>query len=580
MTTMTEAWDVADIRYAQSDRPPHERTETMPIGIPPRTLGWGVIHWGAKYLRQPDGPHAGERFKIVDSQARWLLWWYSLDPLARFIYSHGVRRLPKGSGKSPFAAFVALAELVGPVRFDYWDDDVEGGAVGKPVGMPLVQIGATAESQAAINTMRMVRAFVPPGSKLVSDFQIDAGKTIMYTPGGGQLSLITNSAQASEGALTTFAILDQTELFTTANGGVELAQTVDRNVGKQKNRIVETSNAWKPGKDSYAETTAKAWYKEQEGGTRGRARTLMDVRMAPPSTLTYKDKEQRDPDIPLMIEGVREAYGDCHWADPEDIVEVHVLDAKMPLDVSKRFYFNWPTSAQDTWVEWQWWSNGTDLEFVLEEDEDITLGFDGSRVNDSTALIGCHVPSGYTFTVDIWETINEAGKKVPIPVKEVDAAVERAFARWNVCGFFADVKEWEGFSKVTWPERYADQLLECGVWARVGGEDPQPIAWDMRSHVSHFTAAAEMVAQEIENNDFKHDGDTRLARHVVNARRSPNKWGVSISKETPDSPDKIDGAVAMVIARHVRRLVLASENYGRLAKAKAKKRSGQVWSWS
>jgi hypothetical protein len=42
--------------------------------------------------------------------------------------------------------------------------------------MPLVQIAATAESQTA-NTMRMVRAFAPKGSKVVEEYGLDPGKT-------------------------------------------------------------------------------------------------------------------------------------------------------------------------------------------------------------------------------------------------------------------------------------------------------------------------------------------------------------------------------------------------------------------
>ena len=84
-------------------------------------------------------------------------WWYAVDPDGRWLFDHGVRRLAKGSGKSPFAAVWALEELVGPVRLKDFDPKVPGGCVGKPVDMPWVQIAATAESQTA-NTMRMVRA--------------------------------------------------------------------------------------------------------------------------------------------------------------------------------------------------------------------------------------------------------------------------------------------------------------------------------------------------------------------------------------------------------------------------------------
>jgi len=564
----------ATIEMSQASVAPHERTVTMPLGIPEITLGWSAIHWAGKYLRQPDGERAGQRWEFTESQVRFILWWYALDELGRWIFTHGVRRLPKGSGKSPFAAVLALIELLAPVRFQGWDDAAPGLVTGKPVGLPLVQIGATAESQASINTMRMVRALCPPRSRLISEYDLEVGKTQVVAPAGKQLSLITNSAAASEGALTTFAVLDQTELFTTANGGVDLAQVIDRNLAKSKSRGIETSNSWMPGKESVAEETSKAWFAGEEGRTKGRARTLMDIRMAPPD-IDFED-------VASIIKGVEFAYGDCYWVDAEDIVMNHILDPRTPLDVSKRFYLNWPTVAEDAWIEPAEWAAMKDLEFDLLDGEDIALGFDGSRTRDATALIGCHIETGYVFVIDIWETSYSGDEFKPeqIPVHEVDSAVARAFDRWNVKAFFADVREWEGFTKVTWPEKYADQLNpdEGAVWPVRGGRDPQPIAFDMRSHISDFTAAAEMVQKEIEDGAFKHDGDYRLARHVANARNYPNQWGNSISKESPDSPDKIDGAVAMVIARHARRLVLASENYGKASRQKQK--TGNVWSWS
>jgi hypothetical protein len=44
---------------------------------------------------------------------------------------------------------------------------------------------------------------------------------------------------------------------------------------------------------------------------------------------------------------------------------------------------------------------------------------------------------------------------------------------------------------------------------------------------------------------------------VANARRRPNRYGATISKESPKSAKKIDAAVCVVGARMVRRLVLA-----------------------
>jgi hypothetical protein len=74
---------------------------------------------------------AGERFEFVESQLRFILWWYALDESGQWLYRRAVRRLAKGSGKSPFAALMALVELCAPVRLDYWDPDAPGGCVGR-----------------------------------------------------------------------------------------------------------------------------------------------------------------------------------------------------------------------------------------------------------------------------------------------------------------------------------------------------------------------------------------------------------------------------------------------------------------
>jgi phage terminase large subunit-like protein len=117
------------------------------------------------------------------------------------------------------------------------------------------------------------------------------------------------------------------------------------------------------------------------------------------------------------------------------------------------------------------------------------------------------------------------------------------------------VREWESFTSTVWPGRYRDELL---VWAAPSGKPPQPIAWDMRSHTAEFARAAEACHAEIQDGEFTHDGNSAVARHVANARRRPHHAWVSIGKESHDSPRKIDGAVCVIGARMVRRLVLAS----------------------
>lgn len=541
-----------------------ERLVTLPDDVPQLTLGWEVVRWAGKYLKHPNGPHAGQRWNFVESQIRFLLHWYALDQDGRWLYHHGVRRLAKGAGKSPFAALLALAELTAPVRLLDFDPAAPGGCVGKPVAMPLVQIAAVSESQTA-NTMRMVRAFAPKGSRLVTEFGLDPGKVKYYVAPEGTLEVITSSSTSAEGAEASFVVADESEHWRPSNGGPELAATLEDNLTKSGSRMLETCNAWRPGIGSVAEASYEAWIAQEEGRTRGDSRILYDARIAPPET-DLADEES----LHAALEFV---YDDCWWQQLRPIME-RIWDPRAKPDDSKRKYLNWPTAAEDAWIEPQQWAALSDATQTVADGDDVVLFFDGSKSRDATALVGCHVDSGHVFTVGVWEPDVAHDVASTVPVGQVDAAVEMAFDRWSVRAFFADVKEWESFAKVTWPQRYAEDLV---LWAVPSGKDPQPIAWDMRTHTYDFTMACELVEQEIGDGAFTHDGDSRVGRHVRNARRHPNRWGVSISKESKDSPDKIDAAVCVIGARMARRLLLASPQWQNKQK---RPRGGRVYGFA
>lgn len=520
----------------------HDRLVTIPAELPKLTLGWEVVKWATIYLRHPNGPRAGQRWKFVDSQVRFLLHWYAVNDDGTWVHRHAARRLAKGSGKSPFAALVALAEFTAPVRLKDFDPKAPGGCVGKQVPMPLVQLAAVSEAQTT-NTMRHVRAMAPKGSRLVRDFGLDPGKTIIYRPDGGALQVITSAAESAEGAEPTFLVADETEHWHSSNGGVEFNQTLDRNLRKSGSRMLETCNAWVPGIGSVAETTWEAYVAQEEGRTRGESSILYDARMAPPDT-NLADEDS-------LTGALRFVYDDCFWVPIHEIREA-VWDPRTPPDKARRFYLNQPTAARDAWITPQQWSLLSSPDLTVEPDEQIVMFFDGSKSGDATALVGCRVSDGHVFLIGAWEPTPDQ----VVPVAEVDAVVAQAFATWDVRGFFADVREWESFAKVSWPDAYGADLA---VWAEgKATKDPQPIAWDMRNHVLEFTKAAELMHAEIvQGAGLTHDGNPVLARHMGNARRRPNKWGVSIGKESPGSPRKIDAAVAAIGARMVWRRLLA-----------------------
>lgn len=184
--------------------------------------------------------------------------------------------------------------------------------------------------------------------------------------------------------------------------------------------------------------------------------------------------------------------------------------------------------------------------------------FDGSKSNDHTALVGCCMEDGHIFKIGHWKPEKPLGV---VNVAAVDAGVRKAFDTYNVVAFWADVREWESFTRTAWPEEFGDRLI---VPAVRGGMSASPIAWDMRSHAYQFAEAAETAFTEIQQQTFTHDGDSALGEHVSNCRVNEFKGRWSVKKESPKSSKKIDLAVCMIGARMLYRHVKNSKEWADL----------------
>lgn len=560
---MTAVVDLAEWgkREFQASLPPGDRCVTLPVGLPELTLGYGVLTWMERELVVPSGPFAGSPFVATSQQALFLLWYYAVDKQGRWVFSRAVRRLAKGSGKTPFAAAMALAELLGPVRFGGFVHGVPGGCVGVPVRLPLVQVAATSEEQTGV-TMRIVTGMAHKGSRLQRKYQLDPGKTFIDTPSGGRLRLLTSSAASAEGSESSFVIADETEHWKPANGGVELWHTLRRNLAKTGSRMLETCNAWEPGVDSVAEASFDDWVAQEEGRLRvGAGRTLYDARVAP--SFTSLSDEPGEGEVSLT-EGLKFVYEGSPWTDIEAI-KSEVWSPSNPVSVSRRFYLNQPTVSESAWVEPGVWAALADSERKLRKGEEVVLFFDGSKSGDNTALVGCCMEDGFVFTVDVWEPEESTGV---VDVEDVQAAVDWVRAQFDVVGFFSDVREWESFAKLQWPREFEDSII---VPAQDHGKAASLVAWDMRSHGLEFATAAEMCRAEIEDGLFHHDGNFVTARHIANCRMAEQRGHITVKKESPKSSKKIDAAVCVIGARMVYRMVKEDPRY------KKRLRAGGEW---
>lgn len=513
------------------------------------TLGFGVLEWMVANLAAPDRSEY-EPFRPTLEQAQFIVNLYAIDPATgRRRYRRAVYSRPKGSGKSPLLAAIGAAEAMADVVPDGWDAD--GQPVGRPwssVRTPWVQFAAVSEDQTR-NAWTPLLEMLREGPVVDNYPGLEPLETFVNLP-KGRIEFVTSAATSREGNRPVFAVLDQTEEWKPANGGVRLAATIRRNLGKTAGTSVESPNAYEPGAGSVAEDSAEYWRRLQSGKLRERG-LLYDHREAPPDT----DMADRD----SLHAGLLHAYGDSAaerggWVDLERIIAEVWDPATHPQD-ARRFYLNQVTHASDSWISQPEWAACADPTKVVADRDVITLGFDGSAgrargVADATALIGCRVHDGHLFEVGVWEQpTGPAGDGWEVPVVEVEAAVRTAFARWTVVGFFADPARW-GEHIARWEAEYNQRL-------RVKVSQNRPISWPT-GRTTEVARALEELRTAIVQREMTHSGESALTRHFLNARRRAERSGVIIRKEHPDSVNKIDAAYAGMLAWRARLVALAA----------------------
>lgn len=307
------------------------------------SLGWGLLQWATDHLPSPldeDAP-----FRFTDEQARHLVEMYRLDTRGRRLYRRAHEEQAKGWGKGPFAAVIALMEFGGPVCFDGWD------ASGQPVGVPWgtkgrpapwVQVAAVSEAQTA-NTWNALYGLLRARRGQVADgLGIDSGRTLLRRKDmpSAFMERVTASAGTREGQPIVFAVLDEPQLWTESNAGVDLARTILRNLTKTGGWGLFTGNAPLIGAGSVAEVYGKP--------TPG----ALHLANRPSGVLEPTWERKR------MRVALDEVYGDAYWVPRERLLD-DIADPAQPWADSLRFFFNVPGegSVEDAWMPLQDWDD-------------------------------------------------------------------------------------------------------------------------------------------------------------------------------------------------------------------------------
>lgn len=547
------------------------------------TLGWYALDWIANELTVYDGPSIGEPLIFSQEQANFTLRFYEVNPQFkgpailpgdRFLRrGRKIRRAllsrPKGWGKSPFVAAICLLEALGEVVMDGWD--ANGQPVGRPwneMGLkPLVQIVAVSEDQTANTWLPCID--MARNSPVYNDYEIEPMETFINVP-RGRIAAVTSAGLSREGFRPVFTAMDQTESWVQSNGGIKLARTIRRNTMKTGGSTIETPNAFEPGEESIAEASWHAHQTQLKGKNRsGKQDLLLDHREMPATTDIYDEESLR---AGLII-----AYGDSAdanggWCNIDDRI-AEFWDENTDVQEARRFLGNQITHASDSFLSAP--ELGACVEpKPVENGELITLGFDGSlgRMKgkaDACALIACRVIDGYTWQVLIREPSNNPrlARDWTAPVFEFDTAVDSMFDRFKVCGFYADPSGWEAYVS-NWEKKHGRRLK-----VRATGEAAHPImAWPrgkttmITPHIARLKAAVLASGQArikmktailhgdarpeelLGCGEWTYDGSMELTQHLLNARMRKATTGYLLYKDFPESPRKIDGAYAAVLA--------------------------------
>lgn len=209
-------------------------------------------------------------------------------------------------------------------------------------------------------------------------------------------------------------------------------------------------------------------------------------------------------------------------------------------------------SAEEWWVSGEEW-HGLASHERLRDGDMVTIGFDGARTGDATALVACRLDDGLLQLLAAWEAPGIAGWEVP--VDEVDNALADAMERYRVVRGYLDPPLWR--SEIEgWARLYGDSAIRKFDTTKV-----------------RMVGAVERFRTDVTARTLKYAGSELLTRHVLNAQvKEARGGGYWLSKDRPGSGHKIDAAIAAVLAYEARADALAA--------GEMKQRSRAVVTWN
>lgn len=513
-----------------------------------------ALDWIERHCVIPDGFRNGQPFTLYGYQALYLqhfylvkagVPWVPINPIKApaFVYRRGLLVGPQKLGKDPMEAAQICLEGVGPALFGGYAGRDEGYVCrdhgcscgweypydpGEPKGMlwptALVQVTAFSE-KATDNTYDALRPMIELGP--LSSLIPKTGEDFIRLPNGGRIDTVTSESRSRLGNRITFASQGELGIWDHPTGMDKVADTQWRGLAGMGGRASATTNAWDPAQKS----VAQVMYEQGDE----------DVYVQftqPPGNLSFTNKDER--------RRILKAVYPPDTLTPKGHVDLDAIEAEAASLVKKdpaqaaRFFGNKIVTGSGKAFDIDVWNSRRTAHGCNRPNSDsvrslITLGFDGSKSGDHTALIATCVMCGWQWPLGIWDPAEFGGS---IPVDDVNIAVDDAFAKHTVWRFYYDPPYWRD-EGAAWSGKYGEDKVKPWETAR-----NRPMAAAVRNYHTAIT-----------DGTLTHSGDPRYTAHVGNAHKralldkdeqGEHLW--TVQKASASSALKIDAVPAGVLS--------------------------------
>jgi phage terminase large subunit-like protein len=468
-----------------------------------------------RYLVHTKGPAAGEPFRLEPWQRQFVDELYQVDERGFRIFKRAILGVPRGNGKSPLAAAIGLYELM--TRADE----------------PDIICAAAARDQAAV-VFGYAASFAESGP--LADQLVVGRREIARPETRGVLRTISADGYVAHGANPSAVVIDEAHAFTTDKQR-ELFEAADTAVLKRPDAfwlLISTA-----GHDSgsllgrlYGDVLEQLEPEQPEPG-------LTIARDEANGVLFYWYGV--DADCDADDEKLWKAVNPASWVTVPELRRQR-RSPSMATGTFKRRHLNaWVASDLERWIAGDVWDALCDPDSRIEPSAAVTIGGDGSRSYDTSAIAwASRADDG---RIDVACRVFSVRSDVPHHVFHVERIDYE-----DIQDSLLELAETFKVSEIAFDPRYIEPAMET-VAGRLSASRVSPIEPHSRLHREALACFERQVLEGV----IRHGGDPVMAEQLAwtGVDRFENGDPRRIRKLERSRPIDVSVALALAVWRVV-----------------------------